>query len=226
MSTLFLFICFMCREHLIYLSRSFVKTEKTVKENSTPSDPLNLFDRWYGEARQASYPLCDAVALATATKKAVPSVRIVYFKGIKKTGFSFYTNYRSQKAVELAQNPWASMVFYWPDLNKQIRVSGQCVKMSKSDSKVYFQSRERESQLSAIASDQSHETPDFEALETKAEQLRRKYEGKTIPCPAFWGGFILKPVSIEFWLGKPHRRHHRWLYERVGRTWKVKKLFP
>jgi pyridoxamine 5'-phosphate oxidase len=194
-------------------------------EHGSASDPFEWFQRWYGEARN-SLPGADAVALATAGVDGQPSVRFVHFKGLRADGFVFYTNYGSRKAVELAANPAAALAFCWLPLKRQVRVEGRCSRLDRATSERYFSTRSRESQLSSMASEQSHELGSFDVLEERIEVLRAAYVGREIPCPPNWGGIVLKAEHMEFWEGQAHRRHRRYRYDHRGNTWNVRFLYP
>jgi pyridoxamine 5'-phosphate oxidase len=189
-------------------------------------DPLRLFKRWYREAKQAGTRLPEAMALATATRKGMPSVRMVLLRGLSRRGFEFFTNYHSRKAVELVANPRAAMVFHWPLVERQVRVEGRIHKLSRGESDKYFRSRPRESRLSAWISPQSEEIPDRAFLERAFERAQNQYAGKSIPRPRFWGGFRLIPDRIEFWQGQPYRLHDRVCYRKRGGRWRVSRLGP
>lgn len=189
-------------------------------------DPLKEFQKWYRQAARSRTRLPDAMALATATRDGVPSVRMVLYRGLSHGGFVFFTNYNSRKARELAQNPRAAVVFHWPALQRQVRAEGTVRKLSRAESTRYFRGRPRESQLSAWASPQSAEIPGRTFLEELFEFTRRRYTRKSIPRPAFWGGFTLVPQKIEFWEGQPFRLHDRLCYEKRGRGWRAVCLAP
>lgn len=196
-------------------------------ENTLRADPLEQFTIWYREAQAIVTKYPDAMTLATAGKDGKPTARIVLFKGFKNGGFSFYTNYESRKGKEILANPFAALCFYWPILDRQVRVEGRLEKMSQEESLEYFQSRPRESQISAWASPQSREIPDREFLDQRIEEMRSKFEGKEIPLPPFWGGFILVPEAVEFWMEMPSRRHDRFRYVRnSNNSWKISRLSP
>jgi len=190
------------------------------------SDPFRQFEHWYAEAVATGMKLPEAMALATATRKGAPSVRMVLLRGLTKGGFAFFTNYESRKSKELAQNPRASLLFYWPPLDRQVRIDGTVQKLTRRESHTYFQSRPRESRLAAWASAQSRVIPDRASLEAEFERARVRFEGKEIPCPPFWGGFRLVPTEIEFWQGREHRLHDRRCYVKQRRRWKVVVLAP
>lgn len=189
-------------------------------------DPLKEFQKWYRHAARSRTRLPDAMALATATRDGVPSVRMVLYRGLSHGGFVFFTNYNSRKARELARNPRAAVVFHWPALQRQVRAEGTVRKLSRAESTRYFRSRPRESQLSAWASPQSAEIPGRTFLEELFEFTRRRYSRKPIPRPSFWGGFTLVPQKIEFWEGQPYRLHDRLCYEKRGRGWRAVCLAP
>lgn len=191
-----------------------------------PPDPISLFKKWYREAENAGTLLPEAMALATATRKGAPSIRMVLHRGFSRGGFVFYTNYNSRKAVELLANPRAAIVFHWPLLERQVRAEGRVEKLTRPESDRYFGSRPRESRLSAWISPQSAEIPDRAFLETKFEEARMSFTGKVVPRPPFWGGFRLIPDHIEFWQGQPYRLHDRICYLKKGRGWRTICLAP
>ena len=166
------------------------------------------------------------VALATADATGMPSVRMVLLRGVDERGFVFHTNYNSRKAKELAENPRAAICIHWHSLEEQIRIEGTVERLSETESDGYFESRPRGSQLGAWASDQSAVLPSREALEQRYRETERRFEGKTVPRPPFWGGFRLIPERIEFWFGRPDRLHDRLLYVRQGDSWKIDRLYP
>jgi len=190
------------------------------------SDPLLEFRKWHDLAANMGDPDPDAMMLATATRDGIPSVRTVLYKGIKDGGVAFYTNYESAKGKQLAENPRASVAFYWPGIYRQVRFEGLAHKMSPEESASYFRSRPRESQIGAWASLQSSTVPSLKFLDERFEEIERKFEGKEIPCPPHWGGFILDPTHVEFWLGQTKRMHHRFLYEKKGDRWVQSLLSP
>jgi pyridoxamine 5'-phosphate oxidase len=189
-------------------------------------NPLALFKSWYRDAARAGEPLPETMALATATRHGLPSVRIVLHRGFVRGGFVFYTNYNSRKAADLFENPHAAAVFHWPLLERQVRVEGRVEKLARAESNRYFQSRPRESRLSAWASPQSAKISGRSFLEQEFELARARFAKRPIPCPPFWGGFRIVADCIEFWQGQPYRLHDRVLYRRRGRNWTMFRLGP
>jgi len=194
-------------------------------ESKAPSDPLTLFRRWYREAEEAGSPQPDAMALATAGQQG-PSVRMVLFKGFRDGSLLFYTNYRSRKGRDLAQDPRAASVFYWYATHHQVRVSGSVRRLSRQASLAYFRTRPRGAQLSALASRQSRVVPSREVLKRAVSELAAKYPGD-VPLPADWGGYALRPGWIEFWESREDRLHDRLRYvRRRDGGWRIERLAP
>ena len=189
-------------------------------------DPLAMFRRWYREAEAAGTLLPESMALATATKGAAPSVRMVLLRGFNRRGFIFYTNYNSRKAVELSENPRAAFLFHWPLLDRQVRGEGRVEKLTRRESVRYFRQRPRESRISAWASPQSEEIHGPAFLRDEVARLSARFNGADIPCPPFWGGFRIVTNCIEFWQGQPHRLHDRLVFRRKGRAWAATWLAP
>ena len=191
-----------------------------------PRDPFILCRKWFRDAEKAGEPLPEAMALATATRGGRPAVRVVLNRGVSRGGFLFYTNYNSRKAVELVENPRAAIVFHWPKLERQLRVEGRVHKLTRGESEKYFQTRPRESRLSAWASPQSARIPARSFLEEEFARVQARFGDRRIPCPPFWGGFRLVANCIEFWEGKPFRLHDRVVYRRKGKVWMSFRLAP
>ena len=190
-------------------------------------DPFAQFERWFQQARDAGLKEPNAMTLATASSDSAPSARIVLLKGFDRNGFVWYTNRESQKGRELRENPKASLVFYWPELERQVRISGDVDEVAREEAEAYFHSRPRGSQLGAWASRQSEVVAGREVLEDRMVELAGLYAGRTIPLPPFWGGFRLRPQAIEFWQGRPSRLHDRLRYVReVDGVWRVERLSP
>lgn len=188
-------------------------------------DPLKQFKLWYDEAGRNKVKNPDAMVLATTNLKGKPSARTVLYKGITKGGFLIFTNYYSRKALELTENPYAAWIFYWPDIYKQVRGEGYVERLTREESASYFATRPYESQISALASEQSQEIPNREYLVSRYKKYREKF-GNNVSCPAYWGGFRLIPDQIEFWIGKDHRLHDRFCYLKENLRWKIIRLAP
>jgi len=186
---------------------------------------IALFKLWHAFLGH-SPPDVTAMTLATVDKNGVPSSRTVLLKGIDERGFIFYTNYDSRKGRELAENPNASLTFYWPDLERQVCVAGSIEKISREESENYFKSRPRGSQLAAWASNQSDVVADRAALDKMWSAMEKKFPGD-VPLPPNWGGYVLKPARIEFWQGRPNRLHDRFQYlKQPDNSWKLERLAP
>ncbi|MEN3335711.1 MAG: pyridoxamine 5-phosphate oxidase [Blastocatellia bacterium] len=198
-----------------------------LSEASADPDPIKQFDRWFADAVAAGLKLPNAMTLATAAPDAVPSARVVLLKDFDERGFVFYTNYDSQKGRELEVNPSAALCFYWPALDRQVRISGSVMKTTREESAGYFHTRPVDSQLGAWASSQSAVISSREVLEEKMRQLVREYEGGEVPLPPCWGGYRLAPAVIEFWQNRLSRLHDRLRYTRQpGGGWLIERLSP
>ena len=197
-----------------------------LSEKDIVKNPINQFEKWFSDAMEAQIYEPNVMTLATATPSGMPDARIVLLKGFDENGFSFYTNYLSRKGKELKKNPYACLVFFWAELERQVRIEGHIEKLDKETSEAYFHSRPQGSQIGAIASPQSQVIVSREELEKKVEKLSKEYEGKIIPKPAHWGGFLVKPTAIEFWQGRSSRLHDRIKYTLVNGLWKIERLAP
>lgn len=191
-------------------------------------DPVELFQSWFAAARKSGLFLPEAMTLATATPDGRPSARMVLLKQADSDGFVFFTNYTSRKAGELDANPWASLLFHWPILQRQVRVEGRVERVSREESAAYYHSRPRGSQIGAWASDQSSRVDDRATLERRVKEFEAKFGEGEIPLPDHWGGFRVIPHRIEFWQGRPFRLHDRVIFERTedSDAWTTHRLYP
>lgn len=195
-------------------------------------DPFEGFERWMREAAAANLVEPTAMTLATASKTARPSARIVLYKGLSRrsdgaTGFCLYTNYESQKSQDLLQNPQAALVFYWAPLKRQIRIEGIVERLPEAESDAYFRSRPRGSRIGAWASPQSQKLKSREELLARVREIEKRFPSDEVPRPPNWGGWLLVPDRIEFWQAGESRLHDRFLYEKAaGQAWNVSRLAP
>jgi pyridoxamine 5'-phosphate oxidase len=203
-------------------------SQKSLTEAEALPDALEQFEQWWAEAINAELTEVNAMTLATAFADGTPDARIVLLKGFSKDGFTFFTNYESQKGKELEQNPKACLVFFWKELERQIRINGTVSKISKQDSEAYFFSRPLGSQLGAAASRQSSVLENRTQLEQALTSLQANVEGgKKIEKPDYWGGYLVKPQTIEFWQGRPNRLHDRLRYTlQANGMWQIQRLAP
>lgn len=190
------------------------------------TDPTDQFARWYREAAAVETGDPDAMALATADRSGRPSARMVLLKSFGPSGFRFFTNFGSRKGRELEQNPHAALLFFWHVSGRQVRIEGICRRLPDPESDAYFASRPPGSQLGAYASRQSRVLPERETLETAFKSAEARFAGQTVPRPPDWGGFLLEPLSFEFWQTGENRLHDRFRYERTGHTWRIDRLAP
>jgi pyridoxamine 5'-phosphate oxidase len=199
---------------------------KQLDKTHVLESPIQQLENWVHEAVNASLYEPTAMTLSTVSNLSKPSSRVVLLKGIVPTGLVFFTNYESRKGKELLQNPLGAINFFWPELERQVRIEGRIEKVSEEESNEYFHSRPRTSQLGALASPQSEVIEGREVLEKSIEKLTKEYEGKSILKPAHWGGYILIPDYFEFWQGRSSRLHDRIIYVQEGANWKIKRLAP
>lgn len=202
-------------------------SQHSLDEKSISSNPFIQFENWFNEAIASQLLEVNAMNLATVSENGRPSSRIVLLKGFSENGFSFYTNYQSNKGKELNGNPFCALSFFWPELERQIRIEGVAEKVSAEDSERYFISRPKESQIGAWASPQSSVIASREIIVQRFKAIEKKFEGQdTLPKPKQWGGFLVKPFLIEFWQGRPNRLHDRLQYTLVEEAWKIVRLAP
>jgi pyridoxamine 5'-phosphate oxidase len=188
--------------------------------------PFTQFQKWFDQAAAAEESGANAATLATATRDAIPSARIVLLKGIDERGFTFFTNYESRKGHELTDNPKAALVFFWKPLERQVRIEGAIEKVTADESDAYFRSRPLASKLGAWASAQSEVISSRDVLESRFADLETKYASGDVPRPPFWGGFRLNPRTMEFWQGRASRLHDRLQYTNNAGAWTVARLSP
>jgi len=197
-----------------------------VSQETLGPDPLSVFEAWFAEAQALDPRFAEAMTLATASLDGRPSARTVLYKGLDQGRVCFVSNYGSSKGQELAQNPRAALVFFWASLNRQVRFEGHAEPAPADWSDRYFAARARSSQIGAWASAQSQSIASREVLEARISDAEARFEGKPVPRPPFWGGYLLVPERIEFWLGQDARLHDRFSYQRAEAGWAVARLSP
>ncbi|MGA8325448.1 MAG: pyridoxamine 5'-phosphate oxidase [Candidatus Cybelea sp.] len=190
------------------------------------NEPIALLSRWIDQAGGPSRIDAIAMALATADASARPSARIVLLRGLDGRGLRFFTSYESRKGCDLAENPRAAAVLYWPQLERQVRIEGDVTKLTEEESDEYFNSRPRGHRLATWASEQSEPLEAYTLLEERFAHFEQRFEGTEVPRPHSWGGYLLVPSRMEFWEGRPNRMHERTLYTRKGNGWEITLLQP
>jgi pyridoxamine 5'-phosphate oxidase len=201
-------------------------TLKPLDIDTVDENPITQLELWLNEASLAKCPEYSAMTLATASPEGQPSTRVVLLKYLKKEGLYFFTNYDSRKGNELLLNRKVAANFFWPEIERQVRIEGEVTKADPEISDFYFRSRPFESRISAIASPQSREITDRSTLENDWNKIFLDWSGKEVERPDFWGGFLLKPNRIEFWQGRPYRLHDRIVYKKQSDWWKIKRIAP
>lgn len=199
---------------------------KNLSEEAVIHDPMQQFKQWFEESIEAQVPEPNAMILATCSPEAKPSARVMLLKGVTPEGFIFFTNYESRKGLELAQNPQASVVFLWLELERQVRIEGVVKKVTREESEQYFYSRPFESQVSAMISPQSKAIEGKLELEALHKKTTEMYLGAKVPFPDHWGGFLLCPTTIEFWQGRESRFHDRIQFTKKDAAWSWVRLAP
>jgi pyridoxamine 5'-phosphate oxidase len=188
-------------------------------------NPIILFTTWFDEAKIRSGQVAEIAALATVSANLRPSVRMINFKGLRESGFSFFSNYESQKGEDLISNPWASLLFHWPEHRRHIRVQGRCKRLNQVENNRYFSSRDRKSQATVVVSQQSRPLPSgYEKFLEICHQTDASLD--QLECPSYWGGYTIIPDHLEFWEGKPARRHHRVSFALSEKGWQSIELYP
>ena len=210
-------------EYTKNLRHDFLKA--SFDEKDANNNPFMQFERWYGEAVKSELFEPNALTLSTASKKGKPSSRIVFLRGFEKHGFVFFTNYQSKKGDELKENPYASILFYWPELERQVRIEGKVVKAPTAASDDYFAKRPRNNRVGAWASPQSHVINNRKELDSLVSEFSTKFT-EEIPRPKHWGGYVLQATYYEFWQGRESRLHDRICYTLKSGKWKKERLAP
>ncbi|MES2371948.1 MAG: pyridoxamine 5'-phosphate oxidase [Bacteroidota bacterium] len=199
---------------------------RSLNESDVSADPIAQFTNWWDEAVNSKIDEVNAMTLATVNNEGRPSARIVLLKGFDEKGFVFFTNYQSKKGKELEDNPHGALVFFWKELERQVRIEGGIEKISEEDNDAYYQSRPAGSRIGAWASPQSEVIEGREILENNFKALEKKFESGSIPRPGHWGGYILRPSMIEFWQGRSSRLHDRIQYSLKEKGWVIERLAP
>jgi len=205
-----------------------LKKKNRIDENFAlqTDEPVALFNEWLKEAASKEPVNPNACALATADKSGKPSVRMVLLKAVNNDGFVFYTNSKSQKGLDLSENPQASLCFYWKSLGREVRVDGGVEKISEEDANLYFNSRSRSSQIGAWASKQSRILESRDQLEKRVAEFTAKFKDTEVPRPKFWWGYRVNHTKVEFWAEKYSRLHDRFVFNRTNRGWQIDRLYP
>jgi len=214
----------MDKKNLFELRKEFLKRE--LSEETISNNPFEQFETWFSEAQKLDEMEANTMYLATCSADGHPNVRTVLLKEYSSNGFIFYTNYKSRKGKELDENPNATLLFYWKELERQVRIEGITEKVSMEESENYFKSRPFESRVAAVVSEQSKVISSREVLNKKFEELKINFADGNVPKPDSWGGYILRPSMIEFWQGRESRLHDRILFTKKGNEWITERLSP
>jgi pyridoxamine 5'-phosphate oxidase len=203
-------------------------TRGGLDERNAHHNPIVQFETWFAQAQASDLREPNAMTLATATSDGKPSARIVLLKEVSESGFVFYTNYKSRKGRDLESNPWAALIFFWAELERQVRIEGSVSRLTRNESETYFRSRPKGSRLGAWASRQSEPVESRAQLEIRLRDLEARYAGTdSVPLPESWGGYLVRPDVLEFWQGRPNRLHDRLEYRRKGESdWEIRRLSP
>lgn len=201
-------------------------TRTGLRRKDMHENPFQQFELWYKQAEQVEHPYTNAMSLATTGKDLLPTIRTVLLKLFDEKGFVFFTNYNSDKARQLTENPQAGLLFHWLELERQVKISGAVEKISTAESLKYFTTRPRGSQLGAWCSDQSHGIASRSFLESQWEKMKQRFSDGEIPLPDFWGGYRVIPQRIEFWQGRENRLHDRFEYQFTDNGWTIQRLAP
>ncbi len=201
-------------------------TKQTLDKKDVNVDPVLQFEKWFKEAVDSKVNDPNAMGISTVAADGKPSSRIVLLRNFDKNGFIFYTNYNSKKGTDISENPHAALLFFWPELERQVRIEGILRKQTPEESTAYFSSRPRESKLGAWTSEQSKPIADRNVLDKAYEESSKKFPGEEVPRPEYWGGYVLAPDRIEFWQGRASRLHDRILYTFENKNWNIERLSP
>lgn len=201
-------------------------SKQTLDESQVDKSPFLQFEKWFKEAVDAHVNEPNAMTVATASKSGKPAARILLLRNFNENGFVFYTNYDSRKGEEIDANPDCALLFFWPELERQVRIEGKLIKQTAAESDLYFNTRPRTSKLGAWTSPQSKVVKNRKELDELYEQMSQRFPSEDVPRPPHWGGYVLQPDSIEFWQGRPSRMHDRILYTLDNGNWKIERLAP
>lgn len=212
------------REYINRLRHDFM--QMSLDESMVQGNAIAQFEHWFRQAVDGKAREANAFVLSTVGKDLRPSARILLLRDFNQDGFVFYTNYNSRKAHEIEENEFASMTFFWPELERQVRIEGQLIKQNTAASDFYFAARPRTSRIGAWASPQSRVLRNRQELDQYLAEVEKKFEGIDVPRPEWWGGYVLQPERIEFWQGRPSRLHDRLLYTHNEGSWTISRLAP